>query len=326
MLRLGGGLFYARTPLLLINQAFTANGNPSVGASFNLNPAQIAAVQLVHPEFVFPFVPDTSKAENASYITGANVPGAGPDVTFFEPDFRQPRSFQYTAALERQVSSNLAVAFDYVHNNSVYLQRIHDVNLLPPTYQLDNSTPPVLRPRFSTANRPNAAFGIMRQQESSARSNYDALTLTLKRRYANKLQLLTNYTLAYNRDDDSNERNFAGIAYENAFNFQDEYRWSRNDIRHRWAFSGIYDLPLGFQVSSVFEWRTGTPFSAFTNADSNGDGQFTDKPIINGLPLLRNAFRQPNFFNQDLRLTKNVRVREGHQTCHYWRDVQYLEY
>ena len=171
----------------------------------------------------------------------------------------------------------------------------------------------MLRPRFSTANRPNSAFGIMRQQESSARSNYDALTLTLKRRYANRLQLLTNYTLAYNRDDDSNERNFAGIAYENAFNFQDEYRWSRNDIRHRWAFSGIYDLPLGFQVSSVFEWRTGTPFSAFTNADSNGDGQFTDKPIINGLPLLRNAFRQPNFFNQDVRLTKNVRVREGHQ-------------
>ena len=313
VLRLGGGLFYARTPLLLINQAFTANGNPSVGSSFNLSPAQIAAVQLVHPEFVFPFVPDTSKAENASYITGANVPGARPDVTFFEPDFRQPRSFQYTAALERQVSSNLAVAFDFVHNNSVYLQRIHDINLLPPTYQLDALSPPVLRPRFSTANRPNSAFGIMRQQESSARSNYDALTLTLKRRYANRLQLLTNYTLAYNRDDDSNERNFAGIAYENAFNFQDEYRWSRNDIRHRWAFSGIYDLPLGFQVSSVFEWRTGTPFSAFTNADSNGDGQFTDKPIINGLPLLRNAFRQPNFFNQDVRLTKNVRVREGHQ-------------
>ena len=141
VLRLGGGLFYARTPLLLINQAFTANGNPSVGSSFNLSPAQIAAVQLVHPEFVFPFVPDTSKAENASYITGANVPGARPDVTFFEPDFRQPRSFQYTAALERQVSSDLAVAFDFVHNNSVYLQRIHDTNLLPPTYQLDLQAP-----------------------------------------------------------------------------------------------------------------------------------------------------------------------------------------
>jgi hypothetical protein len=153
----------------------------------------------------------------------------------------------------------------------------------------------------------------MRQQESSARSNYDALTLTWKRRYAKGLQFLTNYTLAYNRDDDSNERNFAGIAYENAFNFKDEYRWSRNDIRHRWAFSGIYDLPLGFQISSVLEWRTGAPFSAFTNSDSNGDGQFTDKPIIGGLPLLRNAFRQPNSFNQDIRLTKVLRIRETHQ-------------
>ncbi len=135
----------------------------------------------------------------------------------------------------------------------------------------------------------------------------------MKRRFASKLQFYTNYTLSYNRDDDSNERNFAGITYENAFNLADEFRWGRSDIRHRWGMSGIYDLPLGFQIGTIAEWRTGSPFSAFTGGDSNGDGQFTDKPIISGIPLLRNAFRQPNFFNQDLRLTKNFRIREGHQ-------------
>jgi len=178
---------------------------------------------------------------------------------------------------------------------------------------LDSSTPPVVRPRFNTANRPNTNFAIMRSQESTARSNYDALTLSLKRRYASKLQFYTNYTLSYNRDDDSNERNFAGITYENAFNLADEYRWGRNDIRHRWVVSGLYELPLGFQISTIGEWRTGSPFSAFTNVDSNGDGQFTDKPIIGGIPLLRNGFRQPNFFNQDIRLTKNFNIREGHR-------------
>ena len=47
----------------------------------------------------------------------------------------------------------------------------------------------------------------------------------------------------------------------------------------------------GFQVSGITEWRTGLPFSAFTGTDSNRDSQFTDKPIINGVPLLRNSFR-----------------------------------
>jgi len=313
VLKLGGGLFHGRTPLLLINQAFNANGASNVGVSFTLNPTQIAAVQRIHPEFIYPFVPETSKAENASYITGAGVAGLKPDASFFAPDFRNPRSLQYTASLERQVLNDLAVSLDYVHNNSVFLQRIRDVNLPAPVYQLDASVPPVVRARFNTANRPNTNFNILRSQESTARSNYDALTLSVRRRYANKLQFYTNYTLAYSRDDDSNERNFAGITYENAFNLQDEYRWSRNDLRHRWVMSGLYELPLGFQIGTIAEWRTGTPFSAFTGADSNGDGQFTDKPIIGGVPLLRNAFRQPNLFNQNLRVSKNIKLREGHQ-------------
>src|SRR5262245_37472964 len=159
----------------------------------------------------------------------------------------------------------MALSQDYVHNNTAYLERIRDVNLPAPVYQLDNSNPSVLRPRFNTANRPNANFAILRSQESTARSNYDALTFSIKRRYASRLQFYTNYTLAYNRDDDSNERNFAGITYENAFNLADEYRWGRSDIRHRWVLSGIYDLPLGFQIGTIVEWRTGSPFSAFTN-------------------------------------------------------------
>jgi hypothetical protein len=313
VLKVGGGLFHARTPLLLINQAFNSNGSSDVGVTFTLNPAQVAAVQKIHPEFVYPFVPDTSKAQNSTYITGAGVAGLRPDASFFAPDFRNPRSLQYTATLERQMFSNLAVSLDWVHNNTVYLQRIRDVNLPAPVFQLDNSTPPVLRPRFSTANRPNTNFNILRSQESTARSNYDALTFSIKRRYASKLQFYTNYTLAYNRDSDSNERNFAGITYENAFNLADEFRWSRNDIRHRWVASGLYDLPLGLQISTIVEWRTGSPFSAFTGTDSNGDSQFTDKPIIDGVPLLRNAFRQPNVFNQDMRLSKTIKIREGHQ-------------
>lgn len=303
--RASAGLFYARTPMLLLNQAFNSNGNPAVGVSFTLNSAQIKQAQTAHPEFVFPFVPDTSSAANSSFFTAAGITGLKPDASFFDPNFENPRSFNATLGLEHLLTENLAVSLDWVHSNTVHLERIRDVNLFPPTLRPDNSSPPQVRPIYNVSVRPNPNFNILRDQESSARSNYDALTLSLNKRYAKKFQFLTSYTLSYNRDDDSNERNFAGIAYSDAFNLRQDYRWSRNDIRHRWVFSGSYDLPYGLQLSGITTWRTGLPFSAFTGVDSNKDSQFTDKPIINGVPLLRNSFRQPNTFNVDLRVAYN---------------------
>jgi hypothetical protein len=311
-MRASSGLFYARTPMLLLNQAFNSNGSPDVGVTFTLNPTQIRQAQSVHPEFVFPFVPDSSSAANASYFTAAGIAGLKPDASFFDPEFRNPRSFNATVGLEHLLANDLALSLDWVHSKTVYLERIRDTNLAPPVLGMDNSTPPVLRPRFNVSLRPDPNFNILRSQESSARSNYDALSLSLNKRFSSRYQFLGSYTLAYNRDGDSNERNFAGITYENAFNLIDEYRWSRNDIRHRGVLSGSYDIPGGFLVSGIVTYRTGVPFTAFTGVDSNVDSQFTDRPIIAGIPLLRNSFRQPNFFNVDLRVSKTFKIKESH--------------
>jgi hypothetical protein len=309
VIRLGGGIFYARTPSLLVNQVFNSNGNPDVGVTFDLIAPQIDAVQRIHPEFVFPFVPETSDPQAASYFTSLGI-NVRPDASFFAPDFRNPKSLQYGVSIERQLTETVVGNLGFIHNHTVRLERIRDVNLPPPTLALDNSRPPVLRPRFNPSARPNLAYAVLRQQESSARSNYDALIVGIERRFS-RLQFRTSYVLSYNRDDDSNERNFLGIGYENAHNLSSEYHWSRNDIRHRWALSGLWDLPWGLLISSSLEWRTGPPFSAFTGVDSNGDGQLTDRPIISGVPVLRNSFRQPNSFQQDLRIAKRFILARG---------------
>jgi len=77
------------------------------------------------------------------------------------------------------------------------------------------------------------------------------------------------------------------------------------------VLTGLWELPWGLQTSSSVEWRTGPPFSAFTGVDSNGDGQLTDRPIIGGVPLLRNSFRQPNAFQHDLRIAKKFTFARG---------------
>ncbi|MBI1895433.1 MAG: TonB-dependent receptor [Acidobacteria bacterium] len=311
--RAASGIYYGRTPMLLLNQAFNSAGNPDVGVTFTLNPAQIRQVQAARPDFVFPFVPDTSRAQNSVYFTGAGVAGLRPDASFFSPDFKNPRSVNFSAGLEQLVATNLAVSLEWVRLSTTNLERIRDVNLFPPTPGLDNSNPRQIRPLFNTSTRPNPNFGILRSQQSSARSMYDALTLQLNKRYSRRFQFITSYTMAWNRDDDSNERNFAGIAYEDAFDLRREYTWSRNDIRHRWSFGGTYDLPAGFVVSGIMSWRSGLPFSAFTGTDSNGDRQFTDKPIVNGAHFGRNQFRNEDSFSNDLRVSKRFRFFESHE-------------
>ena len=311
VVRVGAGLFNARTPLLLLNQAFNSNGNPEVGVGFTLSAAQIRQVRAARPEFVFPFVPDPSSAANSAFITGAGVSGVNPDASFFAPNFRNPRALQYTAAVEQELTRNFAAGVEYVHVNTTRLERIRDVNLGPPV-------PDTTGRNIYSNPRPNTRFNILRQQESSARANYDGLSLSLRGRQMRGLSFLGSYTLAYNRDTDSNERNFAGTTYEDVNNLRREYRWSRVDIRHRLVASGVYDLPFktaryGIQLGSIVRYESGTPFSAFTGADTNRDGQFTDRPIVNGVPLLRNSFRQPNFFVQDLRVTQIFRVKERHR-------------
>jgi hypothetical protein len=312
VVRAGAGIFYARTPMLLLNQAFNSNGNLNVGVSFTLNSTQIKQVQAIHPEFVFPFVPDSGQATNATYFTAANIAGVKPDASFFAPDFRNPRALNMSLGFEQALGNNFAVGVDYVHLNTVHLERIRDANLFAPVVGPDASTPAQQRPIYNTSVRPNTSYNIMRSQESSARSNYDGLTFSLTKRFSKHYQMNTSYTLSYNHDDDSNERNYSGITYADAYDLKQDYSWSRLDIRHRWVLGGSYDLPWGFQVSGILSLRSGTPFSPFTNVDLNKDSQFTDRPIVNGVMLERNSFRNLRYFQNDFRVSKRFHITERH--------------
>ena len=128
---------------------------PRGRSSFTLNATQIRQTQTVHPEFVYPFVPDTGDAQNASFFTAAGITGLKPDVSFFAPDFQNPRSLNITGGIEQALGNNWALSLDWVHVNTVRLERIRDVNLYPPTVAADNSTPAQERPIYNTSVRPN---------------------------------------------------------------------------------------------------------------------------------------------------------------------------
>ncbi|MEP6789359.1 MAG: hypothetical protein ABJB40_13055, partial [Acidobacteriota bacterium] len=224
----------------------------------------------------------------------------------FDPAFKNPRSVQFSGTLEQRVGKDLVFTAGYIHNSTYNLQRRLDRNLFPPTLQASGF------PIFS-ATRPNTTIAQLEINESSAHSHYDALTLSLRRRFANRFQFEANYTFANNRDDDSNERNFSRETTLNPFNLKAEEGPSKQDVRHNLNVSGLYDLGHGFTISSVIIARTGFPYTALIEdgTDTNNDLNDADeRPVVGGVVSQRFGYRQPRFFDMDLRLLKAFRFGE----------------
>ncbi len=308
VIRLSAGIFAARTPANLFQRVTTDNGLTTqeieiaeVTACRNSVVVNLAGCRLRGPNSLisYPNGFTTLTPALAAFIVKPRVFG-------FDPNFKNPRSFQSSATLEQKLGDQLVLTVGYLHNSTYNLQRRVDRNLFPPTLQASGF------PVFS-ATRPNTTISQLEINESSAHSSYDALNISLRRRFANRFQFEANYTFANNEDDDSNERNFSRQPTLNPFDLKAEAGPSKQDVRHNLNISGLYDLGRGFSVSTIIVARTGFPYSALSTdgEDFNSDlNDANDRAVIGGVVSGRNAFRMPRFFNMDLRLLKAFRFGE----------------
>jgi hypothetical protein len=283
VVRLTAGIYAARTPANLFQRIFTDNGITTVAVDSKVNKGILGHV-------TFP------------YGLEALPPGvkvAPPQVFGFDPAFQNPRSKQLSVGVEHQIGSSVAASVGYVHISTDHLQRRLDRNLFPPT--LDATGLPIF-PKV----RPDPTIGILSVNESTARARYDAVVTTVQTR-GRRLTAEATYTLAWNKDDDSNERNFSRETALNPFDVSGEWTWSKQDVRHSFTLSAVADLPAGFTFSTILLARSAMPYTAVIGFDTQNDGNDNnDRAIIGGRVSSRNAFRQPSFFNLDLRLTKGI--------------------
>jgi hypothetical protein len=304
VVRLSAGLYDARTPANLFQRVFTDNGLTTAqidisepSACRNSTDPNRAGCLLRGPNAIITFPNVFAAPPAASFI-------AKPRVFGFDPTFRNPRSFQSAATLEQSLGQDMALTVGYIHNSTWALQRRRDRNLFLPTINAQGT------PIFPTT-RPNPNIGWLSINESTAHSTYDGLTLSLRRRLAQRYQFMANYTLARNRDDDSNERNFSREVELNPFDLSIEAAPSKQDIRNTLNLSGLFDLGRGFTLSGIVLTRSAVPFTAIIGSDQQNDqNDDNDRAIINGRVASRNSFRQPSFFNLDLRLLKAFRLGE----------------
>ncbi|MGI8788861.1 MAG: hypothetical protein ACR2HG_14000, partial [Pyrinomonadaceae bacterium] len=190
-------------------------------------------------------------------------------------------------------------------------------------------------------------FGSVNAQVSDGNSNYNALNVELKRRFANNFTFLASYTFSKSIDDSSDLQTL--LIPQDPRNFSAERALSLFDQRHRFVFSGVLAAPVkwrtsdgfakkflaDFTVAPIFEISSGRPFNIITNFDANNDqSSQTDRPSVNAdgtlcipgsagcsTPLItngqfsvgnlgRNLGITHSFASLDLRVSRSIRFGE----------------
>lgn len=320
VVRGGYGIYYGRTPAIMTGTAHSQNGIQVIAIDINCSTSP--ALCPTYPN-VFSTVP-----------TGATL--APVNLYLFDQNYSQPFTHQVRAQFEREVFRNTMFSVQYTMFRGVDLSRTRNANLsapTPTTLTVYTGTTAAGTPtsssfvfqRFSSP-RPIPTFQRISLFESTGKSQYHGLSFEFNRRFANRWQFNTNYTLSNAKDNKPDSTSVvpgtddAKIA-ENNFDLSGEYSRSDLDVRHRFIFSPVYEtgtfkysdnkvvraLLSDYVITGIFTAQSGFAYSAIVSGDPNGDGNnATDR--VPG--TRRNEFTTPSVYIVDLRVGRIIRFGE----------------
>lgn len=315
VIRAAAGVFYAPPYSALFEQAMLTNGgNPELSSSviFNstadiLNAFQSQGITL-NSSTPLDNLPVFTTAQLNQLSSPANRANNS-TVFFFDPNFRLPRAVQFRGALEQEIAKGITVLVDYTQIKVTRMDRVRNLNLLPPT--VDATGRPIyinLSLASNAALRPFPKYAFAYLTESSARSLYRAMTATTNIR-RKRFTLDATYTLGFSKSQDDHENGgFSSANYVDAFDLNNEYNWSNIDQRHQFAANSLISLPYGFEITNTVRLNSGRPFSPRTGTDSNNDGITNDRPVLDGKVVVRNTFRNFGYKDVSMRVQRYFKL------------------
>jgi hypothetical protein len=244
------------------------------------------------------------------------LPGAGAcGINIIDNNLQNPMVQQFNFGIQRELARDFVVRADYLHNLGTHF-------IIGRTIGVVNN--PVV-------GGPDRVVNL----ESSVKTKYDGLLLSLEKRFSNRYQFRASYTLskAFNYANDDQIPFSNGPVSPN--NIQLEYGPTPNDRRHYFTFSGALELTYGFQLSPILTLASAVPMDILLPDASSripvlqrnaGGRQFKTGAELNSfltqlnaaggvngqpLPLARDDARfNDNFSSFDLRLSKAFRLGE----------------
>jgi hypothetical protein len=316
VVRGGYGIYYGRTPSIMIGTAHSNNG--------------INVQTITFTGALIPTYPNIY----ASLPTGATLPK--PTIFVFDKDFQNPKTQQASLGFERGLTDDILFGVTYQYVKGDDLPRSIDINLGTPT----TATLPVVDAitgadlgtvsfkKYTT--RPFTNFSRIIEFQSSAHSKYNGVTFDVQKRFSNNWQARLAYTYSMVKDDrpdatavvpGTDDPKFA----QDPFDLHGDWAYGDNDVRHRVVLSGVWSLDSyassiksgfahallsGWSLSGIASYQTGQPYSALfsNNFDLNGDGNARNDRAPG---FARNTFRLPAIFEVSPRITRDITIWNG---------------
>ncbi len=321
VVRGGYGVYYGRTPSIMVGTAHSNNGLNVQTLNFSVSTTP-----------VIPSYPNTICGAPVSTPTCAapgTVVGSAPSIFVFAPNYAQPLVQQWSLGVEYEFARDFGLGVSYLGVRGYHLQRTRDINLLPPTpatIPIANSTTVLTFPKFSST-RPLSTFARIAQFESTANSLYNGITVQLTKRFSKNYQFLAAYTVGKVTDDKPDATAVVPFGsddakiVQNSLDLKSDRAPGDNDQRQRVVLSGIWDLNNyasglpsigkallgGWQFSYIVTAQSGQPYSGGVGADLNTDGNSRSDRTPG---QARNSFRLPNTVSVDPRISKSIPINE----------------
>jgi carboxypeptidase family protein/TonB-dependent receptor-like protein len=177
----------------------------------------------------------------ANPFTGFVLPGAGAGgINIIDNDLQNPMVQQMNAGVQVGLGRDFVLRADYLRNFGTHFIIGRIIGTVP-------FNPVVGGPE------------LVKNLESSVRTKYDGLLLSLEKQFTHRFQFRASYTLSRS----SNFANDDQIPFSNgpidSNNLALEYGPTPNDQRHRFSFSGLVRLPKDIRVAPILTLASSVP-------------------------------------------------------------------
>ncbi|HSE97242.1 MAG TPA: TonB-dependent receptor, partial [Blastocatellia bacterium] len=258
---------------------------------------------------------------------GVRLSDSGFAFTLPEKNLKTPYAQHWHVTLEHQLADEYLISAAYVGTKGTKLTRLTTPNLGPnltpvipvATGITVGGRPPVPFPSFFppalvisggslVPERPIPGLGPFQIFENSASSIYHSMQLEARKRFSRGYSFTLSYTYGHAIDDVSDIFPLSGapVIAQDSLDYGLERASANYDVRHRFAGSFLWDLPIyrdstgvaarvlgGWQIASIIQAHTGQPFTLNLPIDANLDGNLTDRPsTTNGLVFFEGHGRQ----------------------------------
>ncbi|HUA85556.1 MAG TPA: TonB-dependent receptor [Bryobacteraceae bacterium] len=212
-------------------------------------------------------------------------------LTGADPNFKNPRVYEWSFGIQRQLTKDMLFEIDYFGNDSNHLQMEQNINQPLP----GAGTSQAVQARRPYPSYNGYPLGAITWIQWSANGHYQSMTAQLNKHYGYGLSFLTSFTYGKSIDDFGSN---GGNAASNQYDYRGTgYGLSPFDVRYRFVASPVWELPFGkgkywltggvpaalaggWQLSFEFQVQSGTPLTPTLSGNYTNTADTLDRPNV----------------------------------------------